>query len=225
MKRPTHKAANYKWLARSYSFWEYLTFGGQLQRCRFAFSNELENTSHVLLLGDGNGRFSTRLLSEYPALSITSLDASKSMLRQAKKRRKLLGIAEDRVHNINKNIFHWAPTNDDYDAIVAQFFFDSFNFTELEAIASKISSAIKPGGKLLVSEFHIPTDTLAGNLRAKLTLRFLYTAFGILTGLKTRKLEDHNSVLEKHGLRMNKTIFMAQKTLVAQVFRKGNLPS
>ena len=220
MTDTAHQAANYSLLASSYSFWEYLLLGRQLQRCSQTNIGEFASASKALLLGDGNGRFSTHLLTQFPEIQITSIDSSSSMLKQAKKWRGNARTKEDRIHNIQQNILECSVNHASFDVVVAQFFFDGFEQAQLELIAEKISGGLKPNGKLLVSEFHIPTDTRIGNWRARVTLRLLYSIFGLLTGLKPRRLADYQTVLSNSGFKMEKSVFLSQKTLVSQVFRK-----
>ena len=218
-----YQPANYNRLAKYYSFCEYLTFGGQLQRCRFAHARTLENKTHVLLLGDGNGRFSTHLLFNYPNLQLTSLDASQAMLNQAAKRRLSRNVSDERIHNLNQDVLEWEPPRNYYDAVVAQFFFDSFDRAQVEIITSKITSTLKPNGMLLVSDFHIPQDTRIGNKRSRLTLSILYMVFKVLTGLRSQKLVNYQSILATHGFILSETVFFSQKTLISQVFHKSDL--
>ena len=57
-------------LARLYRWMEYLTFGPWLQRCRSAFLGGIANSRRALVLGDGDGRFTARLLADCPAIRI-----------------------------------------------------------------------------------------------------------------------------------------------------------
>jgi len=221
LKNEAHSAADYSLLASSYAFWEYLLFGPQLQRCRRAHIRELENCSHVLLLGDGDGRFSTQLLETYPEIQITSLDASGAFLQAANKRRKKSGVTEDRIQTLHTNVMHWKGRASTYDACVAQFFFDSFDEEQLRSIVKTISISLKPSGKLLVSDFHIPSHSQLANLRAKVTIRFLYFIFAWLTGLKTRQLADWIPVLEAECFSLRASTFLSQKTLTSQVFHRS----
>ena len=182
--------------------------------------NELENARNILLLGDGNGRFSTHLLSKYPHVKLTSLDASEAMLKQARKRRRKTQLHEDRIFNIHQNILKWDAPRAKFDAVVAQFFFDGFSSADISAISQLIYKSLQPDGRLLVSEFHIPSDTRIGNWRARFTIGFLYSVFGLLTGLKIRTLADHKTELTANGFNMEEAVFLSQKTLVSQVFRK-----
>ena len=182
--------------------------------------SELENARNILLLGDGNGRFSTHLLSKYPHVKLTSLDASEAMLEQARKRRRKAQLPEDRIFNIHQNILKWEATRTKFDAVVAQFFFDGFSSAEISTISQLIHKCLEPNGQLLVSEFHIPSDTRIGNWRARFTIGFLYSIFGLLTGLKVRTLADYKTELTANGFNMEKAVCLSQKTLVSQVFRK-----
>ncbi|MCZ6672703.1 MAG: class I SAM-dependent methyltransferase [Verrucomicrobia bacterium] len=210
---------NYGRLASSYSFWEYLVFGKQLQRCRLAWWRELESCQNILLLGDGNGRFSTHLLENHPSVRITSLDSSSAMLNAAAKRRRNKGISEQRISTIQADIREWIHKKEEsFDAVVAQFFFDNFEEQDLQSIINIVKEALLPGGKLLVSEFNIPQDTHLGNCRARFTLGWLYAVFRILTGLTTHKLIPHTPLLREAGFDQKKAVFFSQKTLISQVF-------
>lgn len=228
--KPYNPPADYRRLAGTYSFWEYLVFANQLQRCRLSFLSELEQSKNLLLLGDGDGRFSTQLLRTLPGIQISSLDASAPLLQAAKKRRKKNGILENGIRAINEDVLNWKGDGQKYDSVVAQFFFDSFEGNELETIADQLQNVLNPGGKLLVSEFNIPRDTRIGNLRARITLTVLYTVFGVLTDLKTKRLTDHTPILCGEGFILKKTKFFSQKILAAQVFelpgkRNKNIPN
>ena len=217
---PLYCPPDYKYLAGSYSFWEYLCFGKKLQQCRKTHWKEMEDCKRILLLGDGDGRFSSFLAQKKPSLKISILEASPSMTKVARRRRRKLGVTEDNFSIIGKDILNWQFEDEKpFDAVVAQFFFDSFSENEVIQIIDKISSSLKPGGKLLVSEFHVPDDTRIGNWRARMTLRFLYFVFRILTGLKTRELATYRIQLEKRGFQLNKAAFYSHKSLVSQVFR------
>ena len=140
------------------------------------------------------------------------------MLVNSKKRREKLNISHDRITVIQENVLNWECGTRRYDAVVAQFFFDSFGPDELSKIAETLRSCLNPGGKLLVSEFHIPTDTRLGNWRARLTVTLLYSIFRVVTGLKTKHLAAYTPLLRAKGFILNKAEYFSQKSLVSQVF-------
>lgn len=140
------------------------------------------------------------------------------MLTTAKKRRVRNNISEDRLTIIHEDVMSWQPEPNKYDAVVAQFFFDSFLEGELSLLTKKIQTALRPTGKLLVSEFHTPSDTRLGKWRSRVTLKILYALFGILTGLQTKSLGAHKPLLLAQNFILKNEIYFSQKTLVSQTF-------
>ena len=69
-------------LARCYRWLERLTFGDALWRCRCAFLDETRSSRVALALGDGDGRFTARLLEVNPTIHVDAVDSSDAMLRE-----------------------------------------------------------------------------------------------------------------------------------------------
>lgn len=220
----TNQPANYDRLARLYAFSEYISFGLQLVKCREASFAELRNYKNILLLGDGDGRFSTRLLQETTTAQIVSLDASASMLTEARRRRIKRGLSEERIVNLHRNIMQWNAPPNRFDAAVAQFFFDSFDNDCLKEIVAKLKTTLIPNGRLFVSEFNIPNDTRIGNLRGRFTLGILYPLFKLVTNLKTQQLSDYRSLLTDQGFDLTHEVYFSRRTFVSQIFRLENHP-
>ncbi len=215
----TNQPANYDRLASVYAFSEYLTFGSQLVKCREAWLAEVRTCQNILLLGDGDGRFSTRLLEGTSTTQLVSLDASLSMLTVARNRRKKREASDDRITNLHCDILQWSAPPHKFDAVVAQFFFDSFDQETLKKIVAKLKTTLEPTGRLVVSEFNIPKDTRIGNLRGRFTLGILYPLFKLITKLQTRQLADYRSLLMNQGFHLKNEVYFSQKTLVSQIFR------
>ena len=68
-------------LAGVYAWMEAVTFGPWLSRCRLTFLGEMRSCRRALVLGDGDGRFTARLLRANPEVEIDTVDASTAMLR------------------------------------------------------------------------------------------------------------------------------------------------
>jgi len=49
-------------IARWYRALEYLVFGRALERRRFEYLNDMADARHVLILGDGDGRFTAEFV-------------------------------------------------------------------------------------------------------------------------------------------------------------------
>ncbi|MGA2218140.1 MAG: class I SAM-dependent methyltransferase, partial [Terracidiphilus sp.] len=71
---------NFNRLARAYRWMEYATFGPSLSLARNAFLPQLATRRHALVLGDGDGRFTARLLRTNASIHVHAVDASPAML-------------------------------------------------------------------------------------------------------------------------------------------------
>ena len=196
-------APNFDRLARLYRWMELATFGPWLWRCRRAFLAEAAGYRHALVLGDGDGRFTARLLAENSAITIDAVDASPAMLK-ALTRRAGRNVARVRTHLADARL--WRPglssdalaKNQRYDLIVTHFFLDCLTTEEVQSLASELRRAVAPSTLWLVSEFAIPAGWF-GRMVARPLIRSLYLAFGWLTGLTVRTLPDHQSALGAAG--------------------------
>jgi len=79
-------APNFDRVARPYRLLEYLTLGRTLEHTRFHFLPQLASRTRALVLGDGDGRFLTALLSQNPRLHAHAVDSSGAMLTLLRKR-------------------------------------------------------------------------------------------------------------------------------------------
>ncbi len=195
---------NFDLVARPYRWLEYLTFGPMLERCRFHFLPGLNHARRALVLGDGDGRFLARLLSANPALHADVVDLSPAMLRLLQARAARIG-AQDRIalHCADARTFNpcgasSGPPPEPYDLVVTHFFLDCFTTEELHSLTTRIRPHLAPGARWLISEFAIPSGAMS--LPARSLVRSLYAAFGLLTGLRVRRLPDHAAALAVAGL-------------------------
>jgi len=192
---PDSTLPNFDRIARPYCWLEYLSFGPMLERCRFCRLPQLADAQRALVLGDGDGRFVAHLLRINPRLHADAVDLSPAMLRLLKAR---IANAEaaDRVtlHCVDARDF--IPSGS-YDLVVTHFFLDCFTTEELSRLAARILPTLTPDARWVVSEFSIPSGPIS--LPARLIVRGLYAAFGLLTGLKTRRLPDHAAALTGIG--------------------------
>jgi len=111
-------AANFDPLARCYAPLEWLSFGSALSRRRTRFLGDprLAGTTHALVLGDGDGRFTAALLERYPSLRVTALDSSAAMLA-ALERRVALRTPRARLELHCADIRTWLPPRAGYDLV------------------------------------------------------------------------------------------------------------
>jgi len=191
-------APNFDRLARAYRWMEYLSFGSALWRCRTEFLSEMTKCRNALVIGDGDGRFTARLLETNPAIRVDAVDASPAMLRALTLD---AGPNAERVCTEVADARAWQPKNaEPYDLVVTHFFLDCLTTIEVTKLAASIHAAA-PDAMWVVSEFAVP-NSLFGRIVARPIVSALYLAFVILTGLKVRTLPNHASALSEAGFRL-----------------------
>lgn len=195
MSKPFNAAPNFNRLAHVYRWMEWASFGPWLHICRCAFLGSLVNRRRALVLGDGDGRFTARLLRLNSQIQIDAIDTSSAMLEELASR---AGSDANRVHAQCVDIRSWLPAGNSYDLIVSHFCLDCLTANEIQSLAEKICQVASPSAIWVVSEFAIPNNQF-GQLIARPVITALYSAFGLLTGLDIRALPDHRAALHKAG--------------------------
>ena len=191
----TGTAPNFNALARIYRWMEWLSFGPCLSRCRREFLAQIRHSKRALVLGDGDGRFTSQLLRENPNVVVDAVDASPAMLAA------LLRQADEnsaRVRTHCTDARDWRSENQSYDLIVTHFFLDCLTTEEVRALARRIRNASQPDAVWIVSDFTVPENRFGQWIAAPL-VSMLYTAFAVMTGLKVRRLPDHSAALQDAG--------------------------
>lgn len=194
MSAEAQPAADFNRLARVYRWLEMLTFGSWLQRSRLAFLDRATNRKHALVLGDGDGRFTARLLAANRTIQIDAVDASPAMLRELLCR---AGSHAGRVRTVPADARLWTPERN-YELVATHFFLDCLTTAEIQALAARLRPSLRPDAVWLVSEFAVP-ESRFGRFVASPLVRFLYVAFRLLTGLRVSALPDHRTALTQAG--------------------------
>jgi len=213
------RPANFDPIARPYRWLEYLTFGSFLEHCRFHFLDQLSTHRRALILGDGDGRFTARLLAANPQITIDAVDSSATMLDLLSERAKQLGPpARQRLRTIHVDAMALASAGEPYDLVVTHFFLDCLTDENLNALIAKINPQLAPGATWLLSEFNIPTAQPAATL-ARIVIATLYRAFRILTGLKTQSLPDYASAFRRNGFLITNRKSFLRGLLIAELWQ------
>lgn len=186
---------NFDRLAHAYRWMEWLSFGPFLMRCRCAFLDRLGHRRRALVMGDGDGRFTARLLADNPAVLVDAVDASSAMLSELARR---AGQHRSRIQIQVADIRVWEQPAPAYDLVVTHFFLDCLATDEIESLARRLQSHLQPDAVWVVSEFNLPANQL-GRLIAGPLIALLYLAFGLLTGLTIRSLPNHCKALAQSG--------------------------
>jgi hypothetical protein len=185
---------NFDRIARLYRYAEYLTLGPLLQRTRTHFLPQLPPRHHALILGDGDGRFTTQLLAQQPHLHALAIDTSAAMLHLLRQR---CQPHANRLQTLQTSALTITPSPDT-DLITTHFFLDCLTQPELNTLAQTIAAHTAPGTLWLLSDFAIPATPLLKPL-ATLYIRALYLAFRLLTGLRVTHLPNPQSALTAAG--------------------------
>lgn len=193
-------APNFDRLAGIYRWMELFSFGPWLRRCRYAFLADLLGCQRALILGDGDGRFTARLLGANSTVQIDAVDASPAMLKALTDRAKC-----DRVRVFQADARRWRPENTDqpYDLIVTHFFLDCLTTEEVSQLASSLRGYVSAHATWVISEFAVP-DNYFGRFVARPSVSVLYWTFAGLTGLSIRKLPEHHFALQEAGFTLQK---------------------
>lgn len=189
------RPADFNRLARIYRWLEWFSFGPLLWRCRCAFLDVMRDRHAALILGDGDGRFTARLLAENAEITVEAVDASGAMLQQLLHR---AGRSAGRVCTRLADARQPIEFRQRFDLVVTHFFLDCLATEEVEYLALEVRRWVEPNAAWVISEFAVP-DNLYGRVFAGPLVSALYLAFGILTGLKVRRLPRYREALERAG--------------------------
>ncbi len=203
-------------IARCYLTFEYLAFGRALNRRRLAFLDEMSAAHSVLILGDGDGRFTAEFVKRNPRAQVESIDSSTRMIEIAKRR------AGDYAANVNFRVgdARTMPLQGKYDLVVTHFFLDCFTDEELETLAVRVAEHCEPAAAWVISEFGLPESGLA-RVAARLLIRCLYFCFRLATGLKVNRLSDYGSLLTRLGFSLAERRTAFRGLLVSEMRRSS----
>ena len=195
----THRAPNFDPLAKAYRWLEYASFGRLLERCRFRFLPACATARRALVLGDGDGRFTKRLLQSNPSVEVDAVDASARMLQELQERVVAANSgAALRMRTVQADIRAYTPERRGYDLVVSHFFLDCLTQPEIAAFADRLQASLTPDACWLVSDFAIPERGWQ-RIAARMLVRLLYFAFFLLTRLRVRQLPNYARVLHEGG--------------------------
>jgi hypothetical protein len=185
-------------VARIYRAMEYLSFGPLLEHCRFFHLPRLGPARRALMIGDGDGRFTARLLAEHDGVRADAIDLSPAMLDLLHGRVAANG-ALGRLTLACADARAFTPSASDYDLVVTHFFLDCLTTGEAAQLIARVRPCLAPGAMWLVSEFAMPSR---GRLRRRLAqslIALLYAAFRLLTGLSVRSIPPWRNLLAEAG--------------------------
>jgi SAM-dependent methyltransferase len=195
-ERPSGMAGNFNRLVHIYRWMEWAAFGPFLAFCRSTYLQEMRERRRVLIIGDGDGRFTAKLLQSNPEVTVDAVDASRAMILALRRR---AGGNAGRLRTQILDARDWQPPlGASYDLIVTHFFLDCLTTAEISDLAARARSAAAPGAIWVLSEFAIPSNWF-GLLIAGPIVRALYRVFRLIAGLSVNRLPDYSLALQSAG--------------------------
>ncbi len=186
-------------LAPWYRTLEWIAFGDDLQRCRVACLGEIAAPKHVLIVGEGNGRFLRELLRLHPDVEVDCVDASERMLQLARQRvSDELGDWGERVRFLHRDVTLWSPPERRYDLVVTHFVLDCFAGAQLAAVVKKLGCSATDDANWLLADFCVPSSGTA-RFRARGWLAAMYLFFRITARIQASALSDPTPYLRAEG--------------------------
>jgi predicted O-methyltransferase YrrM len=183
-------------LAGAYRALEFLAFGGDLERARFAHLDRLASSRDILLLGEGDGRCAARLAAIAPRARILCVDSSPAMVRRASGR--IAPADAARVTFLCADARTFAPGPGAFDAVATLFFLDCLGAAEAEALVARAGAGLRAGATWLFADFVLPPRG-AARLRARAWLAVLYAFFRLAAGLRVSELPPSEDILARAG--------------------------
>jgi len=192
---------NFDRLAPFYRGMELILAGEKLHRCRTAFLHSIRTPRHVLVIGDGNGRFLAEGVKVWPSARFVSVDSSVPMLDLARRRISTIPGGTERVEFVHADVLRWHPPNRQFDLVVTLFVLDCFVADELEHLVQLLSTGAASGATWLVSDFCVPGS---GPLRwrARAIHWLLYRFFRVATKLSATRLTSPDEFLMAQGFEL-----------------------
>ena len=200
---------------------ETIAFGDALQQCRVACLGEIQAPRHVLIVGEGIGRFLCELLRAHPRVQVDCVDASERMLQLARKRvQSEIPDRTDQVRFLHRDITSWLPAENAYDLLVTHFLLDCFAEAELAGVIRKLAGAAKPDAAWLLADFRLPTQGFA-RLHAKVWLVAMYQFFRLTARIRAAELVDPTSHLQAAGFRLVQQNLFKHEMLKSELWRRN----
>ena len=192
------KTAGWDFMAKVYSFLEYMTCGRALAESRRFHLKHCLACERILILGDGNGRFLHELYASGFQGEVVSVDCSQGMIAEAKKRCVAYtvrikwiecGIEKLSLNELGK-----------FDCLITHYFWDVFEAEKGGGLLRKALCEVDGLSYVGMADFS-SADGLKGwrALRQRVILNVLFACFRSITGIENRAMWSVDSVLQSSG--------------------------
>jgi ubiquinone/menaquinone biosynthesis C-methylase UbiE len=211
--------ATFDLIASFYPLLEQTVFASTLSQARRIFITQVRAGNHILLIGEGNGRFLFEALKQTSADSFTVVDSSARMLAATARR-----IAEvDRyphVELIHADILEWRSPASSYDRLVTHFFLDQFRPDRIRRVVEKISRLATEDALWINVDFTSENQ----DLRQKFLMWVQYRFFQIFAGIESDRLFDPGPWIRQAGWDILETRSLDSGWISAQLMSRQLSP-
>lgn len=207
-------------IAPAYRVLEWIVFGQTLQRARTGLLRNLRSPQRALIVGEGDGRFLTEFVQWFPGAKVDCVDASKRMLKIARKR--LLRGNPSALVNVNficADVVRWEPGSVRYDLIVTNFLLDCFNAVALPVVIGKLAAMSSSDSQWLVADFQIPASGFARIVGCALVAT-MYAFFRSVARIRATRLIDPATALRIHGFRQDERASFLGGIVVTEIWSR-----
>jgi len=183
-----HTAWFYQQLASIYS-------AGQIKASKVSQIKNIQAGEKVLYAGVGTGEEVIDAVEK--KAFVTCIDLSASMLGRTKNKvyKKSTADAEFICDDIMRH-----DRIEYYDVICANYFLNVFNPELMEDVFKHLKKCLKPGGKIMIADFSIPSGNFISRSLHTLYYRIANIFYWLLAGNDLHPIYDYKALLTKQGL-------------------------
>jgi tRNA (cmo5U34)-methyltransferase len=198
---------NFDHIARYYNILSRIVFGNAIHKAQLQFLDRIPESSSVLIIGGGSGKFLREILMKCQVKKILYVEHSAEMVRFSKKA--IEGISQGSL--VEFRLGTEADIGDEkiFDIVITHFFLNLFSGQQLRSAMNNINFHLKPGGIWLFSDFRISSNWFH-KIWQTLLLKIMYLFFRITTGLQNKTLEKFDdSFSQMKFLKVEEKFFYA----------------
>jgi demethylmenaquinone methyltransferase/2-methoxy-6-polyprenyl-1,4-benzoquinol methylase len=188
---------SYSSIARVYDFLAAVYSRGQIGASKGVQLDSIQSGDRVLYAGAGGG--SEILMAARFGARVTSIDLAQEMLDRVASRFAREGLFSEMICG---DVFSHKP-DELYDVVVANYFLNLFDLEHAREMARHLCSLVRPGGKLLLTDFARPTGGPVAALIGEAYYRPINWIAWALGFCALHPIFDYERLLEPMGFRIH----------------------
>jgi SAM-dependent methyltransferase len=171
-----------------------IAFGSHLKNAKNKYLQLINPEDKVLIIGGGTGDVLKSIIKNNPEQCVTYIEASSKMLAYAQN--KIIPYNPGKVEFIHDNIIS-SEKYRNYNVIITNFFLDLFNDSELDSTGNVLYDCLSKEGIWIFTDFRSSKGNPVWQVPM---ISLMYLFFGLVAGLKTRKLANFNAFFNSKNL-------------------------